>query len=191
MQADLHVDFLGPDATGLPGRLGLTSMPGGWWPGRPGAAPGGSPLEDDLRLLAQDHGTSLLVTLLGRRELAAMGEVKRLTRRLGVEWVHHPIADMSTPDAPADLAGLVTRLSGHLEGGRTAVLHCLAGLGRTGTVAACLLVARGRSAEEALAVVRSVRPGAVQTSSQEAFVADYERFVRAGGKARTRWRLFR
>lgn len=189
MPRDLHVDFLGPELTGLPGRLGLTRAPGAWWLGRLGPDP--DALGEDLRLLAEEHGATLLVTLLSRRELAGLGDVKEEARAHGLAWLHHPIPDMEPPASPAAAATLVAQLTTHLEGGRTAVLHCLAGLGRTGTVAACLLVSRGRGAEGAISLVRTVRPGAVQTGAQAAFVAAFERFVRGEDGRQPGWSPFR
>jgi len=185
MDRDLHVDFLGPDLTGLPGRLGLARAPGLRWPG--GAA-GPDALDDDLRILADELGATLLVTLLSRREVAALGDYRRTTRARGLRWLHHPIPDMATPASPAAAAKVVDRLTAHLAGGGTAVLHCLAGLGRTGTLAACLLVTRGRGAAEAVAAVRAARPGAVQTEAQEAFVEAFERFHRGEDDRLPFWR---
>ncbi|NEP83332.1 MAG: hypothetical protein F6K39_37480, partial [Okeania sp. SIO3B3] len=47
---------------------------------------------------------------------------------------------------------------------------CQAGLGRTGTVAACCLVALGYSAVEAIALVRQTRQYTIETKQQENFV---------------------
>jgi protein-tyrosine phosphatase len=196
MHDDLHVDFLGPSQTGLPGRLGLARAPGLRWPDGPdqpggrdrrGGSHGRDPLADDLRVLAREHGATLLVTLLSQREVAALGDFEGAARSSGLRWLHHPIPDMATPASPAAAARIVDELTAHLAGGGTAVLHCLAGLGRTGTVAACLLVARGRGAVEAVAAVRSARPGSVQTAAQEAFVEDFERFHRGEDGRQPAW----
>ncbi len=51
--------------------------------------------------------------------------------------------------------------------------------GRTGTVAACALVARvDHSADEAIAIVRAARRGTVQTRDQEDFVRRFEETLR-------------
>jgi len=67
------------------------------------------------------------------------------------------------------------QISSSLAAGEKIVIHCLAGLGRTGMIAARLLVDIGVPPETAIADVRQVRPRAIQTVAQE----DY---VRAHGK---------
>ncbi|MDP9479301.1 MAG: ADP-ribosylglycohydrolase family protein, partial [Actinomycetota bacterium] len=63
--------------------------------------------------------------------------------------------------------------------------HCRGGLGRTGTVAASMLVALGRDADEAIALVRKVRRSqdAVQTRGQQEYVRSFGEKWRARHEA--------
>ena len=63
------------------------------------------------------------------------------------------------------------------------VVTCMGGLGRSGTVAACYLVAAGTSPDAAIAAVRSARgPCALETIAQEDFVVTF-----ASATSRTRF----
>ena len=66
--------------------------------------------------------------------------------------------------------------AGH-DGGHGVLVHCFAGLGRTGTILACFLVAQGMDAAEAIAHVRTRRPGSVEVYSQEFLVYQYARMI--------------
>ena len=84
---------------------------------------------------------------------------------------------------PSDLeetTALVDGIVERMSRGETVVVHCLAGRGRSGTIAACCLVATGRAPAEAIRLVRKARPGAIEVESQVEFVKRFAR-GRAGG----------
>ncbi len=138
------------------------------------ACPGsGSSLEEDLRAL-QMWGAAGVLSLIEDHEFAAHG-VQSLPDRvaaLGMRWWHLPIRDRDTPDAQfetkwAEVGGELREL---FTQGASIAVHCMGGLGRTGTIAARILVELGAEPGAAVARVREVRPGSIETPAQEAFV---------------------
>ena len=66
-----------------------------------------------------------------------------------------------------DQANELVRLLQHaLENKMNVVVHCYAGVGRSGMIALRLLVERGANPEDALTQIRKVRPGAVERPAQ-------------------------
>ncbi|MBK9975356.1 MAG: dual specificity protein phosphatase family protein [Planctomycetes bacterium] len=93
---------------------------------------------------------------------------------LGMDLLHVPIEDFSAPSAPEIEAFLQTaRFYRHEH--KPIVVHCGAGMGRTGTLIACYLVDGGMSAQDAIALVRKRRPGSIETQDQEQAVQELAR----------------
>ena len=60
-------------------------------------------------------------------------------------------------------------------------VHCTAGKGRTGTVLAAYFVARGLDPEAAMAKVRGLRDGSIETDDQEEAVRAFARRAKGRG----------
>jgi ADP-ribosyl-[dinitrogen reductase] hydrolase len=68
----------------------------------------------------------------------------------GVDYLRRPIPDHGVLSDPKDMAALLSHIGSALRAGRVIYLHCRAGIGRTGTVAGCLLAEQGLQGEQAL-----------------------------------------
>jgi protein-tyrosine phosphatase len=171
MTDPIRVDFVAHDAHGLPGRLGLTFAPGK--SGRGVYANWDRSLAKDLARLREVYGTKVVVTLLEEFEMkrASISGLLASVRRAGMKSLWYPITDVSTPPSPDGPIPLVREIVDHMGAGDAVVVHCMGGLGRSGTIAACVLTARGLDPAAAVAAVRTARQGALETASQVAFVA--------------------
>ena len=122
-------------------------------------------VQEDIAAL-KEFGVAVIVNLtekpLYTNELEA----------LGLRSVHFPIPDMGVPEFQPSL-DLCRRISAWIDLGQCTVLHCRAGLGRTGTIIACVLVYRGQGAIQAIETVRKINPRYIQTDQQLAFVEQF------------------
>jgi len=92
-----------------------------------------------------------------------------------IAYTNMPIRDFSIPDE-AFIADWHDKLPGFrsvLMAGKTLGIHCMGGRGRSGTVAAMLLINLGLNPEKAIIAVRAARPGAIENGQQERFVRAY------------------
>jgi atypical dual specificity phosphatase len=94
--------------------------------------------------------------------------------RQGLEYLHLPVRDFGAPsmETVKTFVEFVRRV--RAERGGAVAVHCGSGMGRTGTMLACFLVSEGRRAEEAIAEVRRLRPGSIETDGQESAVRGWE-----------------
>lgn len=146
-----------------PGRRGVDSA-GGHWVRK---------LDADLQAI-QAWGASTVLSLVEPHEFARLGvpDFAQTIARTPLQWLPVPITDMATPDATSLAAWRVQgpALLQALDQGQRVLVHCAAGLGRTGMLVAKLLVLHGLPAEAAIAQVRSARPGTIETEAQAEWV---------------------
>lgn len=166
----LQIDVVTP--AGYTGRIGMTFCPGkqqadaltGAWE---------RDLKSDIQTI-KDWGATTVITLLEPHELDMLGvpDLGKMVVMHGMEWMHLPIQDASVPNGSFEQQWdeLGGRIRSRLASGESIVLHCKGGLGRTGMIAARLLVELGEEPQEAIHRVRSSRTGAIETQEQYGYV---------------------
>lgn len=130
-----------------------------------GLARPGSP--DDLEWLRQ-QGIDLLISL------TEDPPNPRWVNDAGLLLLHVPVIDMEAP-TQEQLDRCVTSITKAHDQNMGVAVHCGAGLGRTGVILACFLVAKGMTPKNAIARVRRLRPGSIETEEQEQAIAEFAR----------------
>ena len=107
---------------------------------------------------ARTQRLNLVLCLNPLEEVASMspGYHKAISEgRLPFRWQHLPMRDFGLGADPAAFRLGVEQVANSLVLGQHVLLHCAAGIGRTGTVAACVLKHLGLPPALALARVRA------------------------------------
>ncbi len=119
---------------------------------------GGEWLFDEMAYWRQS-GVETVVSLLEpqkERDLGLLNE-RAETHAAGMVFRSLPLQDRGVPASEMALRAELDFLDSELRAGRAAALHCRHGVGRTGIVAACLLLASGWDPERALKALGQAR----------------------------------
>ena len=146
-------------------------------PGRRGADDQGRlwqrDLDQDLCAIVA-WGASTVLSLIDSSEFVRLGvdDFGAAIARTPMTWLQWPIADMKTPGPATCLAWQQSGpvLLDAIDRGDRVLVHCAAGLGRTGMMVASLMAGQGVSADESIRLVRAARPGTIETEAQAQWV---------------------
>ena len=145
----------------VPGRLYKMGMPGRF-----------TELESDLKQMCEAE-VELIVCLTPQDEMQAKSEryfEVVVDQKLGIEHVELPIEDQGVPVDVVDYERLVARVQDLLMEGKSALVHCAAGIGRTGVFIISVLQNLGHETAEATEIAR--RAGSwPENNEQRAFLA--------------------
>jgi protein-tyrosine phosphatase len=146
------------------GRLALAARPrGGDW------------LADEMAGWRRS-GIDMVFSLHTReeeRDLDLTKEREEVKAR-AMEFISFPIADCQVPASESSVRAILGKLDAELSSGRNIIVHCRQGVGRTGLVASCLLVAKGQEPEAAVNHLSTVRGIAVpETAEQRRWIDHY------------------
>src|ERR1700686_566784 len=148
------------------GRLAIVSRPrGGDW------------IDDEVRAW-KDEGLNAVVSLLTEEEQGEFDLIreKDASEKQGLQFFSLPINDLGVPSSLEETLRMLSQIDKLLTAGRNVGIHCRQSIGRSGMMAACLLVMAGSGAQEALDSVSNDRGLPVpETREQSDWVSEFER----------------
>jgi len=140
-----------------------------WWIDEPKILGSNNPTTAELEQL-RSQGFSVIVSLLLPGEHEPAYDLEQ-ARKSGFACQSIPVKDVTAPSLEQLKEFL--EIVGSLGADDKLLVHCQAGIGRTGTFAAAYWISRGLSVREAVAKIRKLRWGAIETSLQEAVLGEF------------------
>ena len=136
-------------------------------------------IENDLQCIC-NWGAAVVVNLLEAREIVTLG-IAALPGRIisrNITFMHLPMANNVLTDESFEEKWRLARarLLHSLQEGERILIHCKEGMGRSGIVAARLLIEAGIDADFAIKAVRKARPGGLMLYSQEKYCHSFANY---------------
>ncbi|HEY8870068.1 MAG TPA: ADP-ribosylglycohydrolase family protein [Candidatus Limnocylindrales bacterium] len=157
-----------------PGRLGMTFLPGKQRDGQSGLH--WRDLEADGVRLRDAHGVETLFLLVEDDELdiAHVPNIVETLAKIGIDVIRYPIADTKVPGDRTSFREALDDIEARLRAGQFVAVACRGGLGRTGTVVACILRDGGLAGDAAITMTREARHKTIERPRQEAFIRGWD-----------------
>jgi protein-tyrosine phosphatase len=127
---------------------------------------------EDVILRWRADGIDTVVSLLEAAEIPGLLEAEsELCLEFGIEFISFPIRDKTVPPTLEAIASIAHVLAERVSSGQGVAIHCRAGIGRSATLAACVLIWLGVDGEEALDMIAEARGVEVpETEAQRQWV---------------------
>jgi protein-tyrosine phosphatase len=151
-------------------RADLFWIPGPWR-GRLAIAtrPRGGDWLDDEATAWRQADLDVIVSLLESEEASQLGllDERQAAEDHALRFISFPIPDRSVPASLQEAVSLIGEITAQLEAGKNVAVHCRQGIGRSGLIAAGILIAAGTSPEEAMQIVSSARGISVPETTEQ------------------------
>lgn len=133
-------------------------------------------LEDAIETLA-DAGVTALITAMPMEELAQYNveTLPEVCNSHGIRWVHLPVEDDKSPEQAFtdQLLQHKAELLELINSKATIAIHCKGGSGRTGLIAAVLLLESGQSWQDVKSQIQSLRPKSLALDVHLNFLSEH------------------
>ena len=125
-------------------------------------------IEDEFSGIA-NWGIDRIVLLLESHEAVevGLGDEQQIAQKYNMELISYPMPDKGLPHSVKDYLGFTKRLYHEASGGLNTVIHCWAGIGRTGIIAAGVLLYCGYEPKDAFKTISKQRGVAVPDTQEQ------------------------
>jgi protein-tyrosine phosphatase len=119
---------------------------------------GGDWLEDEIKGWRK-AGLDVVVSLLEKDEAAQFELIYEgdVAESKGLRFISFPIPDRGVPASTREALSLFSTIAAALDEGKNVAVHCRQGIGRSGLIAAGVLMASGMGVDKALDLVGVAR----------------------------------
>ena len=123
---------------------------------------GGDWLADEVNSWRR-AGLDVVLSLLEKDEAAQLelAHEAAIAESKSIHFISFPIPDRGVPASTRDALALLSDIAATLDAGQNVAVHCRQGIGRSGLIAAGLLVLSGMGAEKSIAAVSAARGQAI------------------------------